>query len=114
MSEPCTNPALARNPDPDWKEWVNPVQIQATDSQLAFMMVHVPAEASRQVATTITLAHQLEVGGVIYPITYLIVPYTATDEGIKAADLLFYIDVFGDQQFELSPHVDGVQSLYHP
>ena len=92
---------------------MHPVQIQASDSQLSFVMVHVPAMASRQVATTVTLPNQLQVGDETYPISYLIVPYTVTENGLKAADLLFYIDVFGDQQFELSPHIDGVQSLYH-
>ena len=47
-----------------------PVQIQSTDSELAFVMLHVVAMASRQVSATVTLAHQLEVGGVTYPISY--------------------------------------------
>jgi len=76
-------------------------------------MANVVAAASRQVSTTVTLAHQLNVGGVEYPISYLILPYTTTPDPMKAADLLFYIDVFSNHLFELRPHMDGVQSLYH-
>ena len=81
------------------------------ESEFAFSIADVPCEASRQVSTTLNLAHELRVGGDTYPVTYHILPYTS-----EPADLPFILSVYGEHRFELTPLSHGIQALYfrHP
>jgi len=115
------------------EDWVDRTQILVADSDLAFVVAHVPAQTGRQVSTSVTLASSITIkeplqtiSGCIghnseqrfrdveYPLVYYIVPYTKSyqDES-KAQDLPYYIDVFSGAEFELGAETRGVQARYH-
>ena len=102
-----TDRDFADNLFPDLLE---PVSFIVSESKLSFVVAHVPCETSRQVSTTLSLPHQLQVqsGGEAFEVVYFIIPYTKVPTVLP-----FTVDIYSDVQVDCSPVTKGLQAMYH-